>query len=85
MRNKKNYQNLNKDVNNFNYPKFHQGFAHVLECIQKAGSPNNARVGVFEISHNVIKDIYECNTNKKEESTMPQIASEVRERSVVAA
>jgi hypothetical protein len=52
-----------KHVYSFNFPKHHQAFAHVLEFIERAGSPNNGRVGALEISHNNTHDIYSGNTN----------------------
>jgi hypothetical protein len=57
---------------NFDFPMFHQAVAHLLLFVEYAGSPNNARAGVFEIRHNDVHDLYN-RTNKRD--FIPQLCA----------
>ncbi len=52
------------EVKSFNFPKFHHAVSHLLHFVERAGSPNNGRAGVFEISHQAVHDMWD-RTNKR--------------------
>jgi hypothetical protein len=61
------------DQQSYLWPKFHASFAHVSLFIEKAGSPNVARVGPNEMINPDIRILFADHSNKKADAVQQMV------------